>query len=185
MTGKGTHSPGQKQWRYVRIGFCGGISKAGLGKRAGDKTFEELTRSTTAFGQERTVATQTVSPLSHDGHCLGKIRILLSFVVLPGERNSIILGQETLREVPSTDFMADLRRRVMALSGDKRMLGFEQEKSWAKVDEASTGLEKVKRGVSNPITSVGEVHYTRQAVQPTMAAYEPLERNVSVADMEE
>lgn len=103
---------------------------------------------------------------------------MLSIVVHPGERNLVILGQRALREVLSTDEIADLRSTVMALSGDRTRSGLERESSDVQVGAISAGVGTVSMETKNPRSSLREVLDTRQAMKLTLAAYGLSRENV-------
>lgn len=65
------------------------------------------------------MTTQTVHLYLTKDTEAGKVRVLLSFEVLPGQRHLVILGQKTPREVLSSDVRAELRRKVTELSGGR------------------------------------------------------------------
>lgn len=58
------------------------------------RCFEEKGRVRTPFGQERTITTKTVPLNLTMNTAWRKVWVVLSFIVLPGERNLHILGPE-------------------------------------------------------------------------------------------
>lgn len=93
----------------------------------------------------------------------------IPFFVLPQGGTLVSPGQELLREVLSTDTTADLRRTVLALSGDRTRSGSERETPRAKMNVSPARVRTVNEGGNNPVSLVGEGLHTRQAVQLTLA----------------
>lgn len=85
------------------------LKRQGSGRVQATRPFDGQARVKTAFDQEHTLTTQTVPFAPTRDTAWGKVRLVLSFVELPGEHNLVIFDQETLREVSSTDIMTDSR----------------------------------------------------------------------------
>lgn len=97
----------------------------------------------------------------------------------PGRTEFGYSGPEVLREVRSSDVMADLRRKVVALSGDGTRSSSKRKNSEERVDVTPARDGTVRKGATNPISSVGAVLDTREAMKLTVEARGSLEGNVS------
>lgn len=124
---------------------------AGLGTRAGDKISWGKARVNPACRQERAVTTQTVLLDLIMDTAWGRIRVIVSFAVLSGERNLVILSQKMLREVLLTEAMADFMHTVVVLSSNGTLYSYQRESSGGEVDVTSPGISQ---GNEQPI-SVG------------------------------
>lgn len=60
------------------------------------RPFQQKARGKTALGQERTVTIPTVPLNLTVDNASGKSRVVLSFIILPGQRHLFFLGQKML-----------------------------------------------------------------------------------------
>lgn len=138
-------------------------------------SFEGRVRVWTAFAKERTITTHTVRFNLRLDTDLGKVRSMLSYVVIPGERNPIILGERRFRQVLSKVVVHYLGGTVLALSWDDAGSGLSC--GYPVLNVVSTGDGLGDKRLDDHVLSAGEGMATRRAVQLAVRALEVWEGN--------
>ena len=108
--------------------------QVGMTQTALTQAFVGHTRVVTSLGQERDIETQSCPLHLTIDTPWGPVRFTMSFIVLPGGGDVVIIGQKTLREKLGIDVMAQLKASELKAQGR----------------QDSAGMELTARSVGNP-----------------------------------
>lgn len=101
----------------------------------------------------------------------GLVQFQILFVVLPGKRRLIILGQKISREQTSLDILNEFREGMIERSGDWTTSRREHEYKPVKVRKKGVGTGEERKDTSTQ--SVGDERVVIQAVQLTVRENQP------------